>query len=38
MLVDGEINSEHIGINDTMFNYFYHGILATEYEKLKNKM
>ena len=38
MLVDGGINSEHIGINNVMFNYFYHGILATEYEELKTKM
>ena len=38
MLVDGGINSEHIGINNIMFTYCYHGILATEYEELKNKM
>ena len=37
MLVDGRINSKHIGIND-MFNYAYHGILATEYEEQKNKI
>ena len=34
----GGINSEHAGINNIMFNYFYHSILATEYEELKNKM
>ena len=33
MLVDGGINSEHTGINNIMFNYSYHGILATEYEE-----
>ena len=38
MLVDGGINSEHIGINNIMFNYSYHSILATEYEELKTKM
>ena len=38
MLVDGGINSEHTGINIIMLNYSYHGILATEYEELKNKM
>ena len=37
MLVVRRINSEHIGINNIMFNYSYHGILATEYEELKNK-
>ena len=35
MLVNGGINSEHTDINNIMFNYFYHGILATEYEELK---
>ena len=38
MLVDGGIHSEHTGINNIMFNYSFHGILATEYEELKNKM
>ena len=38
MLVDEGINSEHIGINNIMFNYSYDGILATEYEELKTKM
>ena len=38
MLVDGGINSEHIGINNIMFNYSYHGKAATEYEELKTKM
>ena len=38
MLVDGGINSEHIRINIIMFNYFYHVILATEYEEMKTKM
>lgn len=34
MLVDGGINSEHIGINNIMSNYSYHCILATKYEEL----
>ena len=38
ILIDGGINSEHIDINNIMFNYSYHGILATEYEELKTKM
>ena len=38
MLVDGGISSEHTGINNVMFDYSYHRILAIEYEKLKNKM
>ena len=38
MLVVGGINSEHIGINSIMFNNSVHGILATEYEDVKNKM
>ena len=37
MLVDGGINFEH-GMNNIMFNYSYHGILATEYEELKTKI
>ena len=38
LLVFGGINSEHIGINNIMLNYSYYGILAAEYEELKNKM
>ena len=38
MLVDGRINSEHIGMNNIMFNYSYLGISVTEYEELKTKM
>ena len=38
MLVVGGMNSEHIGINNIMFNYSYHGTLAIEYEELKNTM
>ena len=33
-----ESNSEDNGINNIMFNYSYHSILATEYEELKTKM
>lgn len=38
MVVVRGINSEHMGINDTMFDYSYHYILATEGGELKNKM
>ena len=38
MLVDGGINSEHIGINNIMFNYSYHHIMAIEYGELETIM
>ena len=36
-LTVGGINSEHIGINNILFNYSCHSMLATEYEELKKK-